>query len=220
MAASFRELNGRGEQLCSDQSFGARRTPGSFTVWLQDRQHMPQPFGQRIIDLASACRPPTFPEQRHPLLSQHNKKVAEPGLLEARCRCQAEPPRKNQGISCLQSCLLCDACNARGVVPDLEAVVFDVKGMRCGGCSAAVKRILLTCPEIQSASVNLLTESAVLRLPAKVAQAGSPVVQQAAELLTSKVRPSYLDDRALKGLSVLCRLLDQSELLLYCCSIL
>jgi Cu2+-exporting ATPase len=55
--------------------------------------------------------------------------------------------------------------------------------MRCGGCSASVKRILLSKPGIQQAAVNLLTESAVVKLCPRESSA-----EEAAELLTSKAR--------------------------------
>lgn len=42
-------------------------------------------------------------------------------------------------------------------------VVLDVGGMKCGGCSAAVKRMLLSRPEVETAAVNLLTETAAVR---------------------------------------------------------
>lgn len=44
-----------------------------------------------------------------------------------------------------------------------EAVVLDVGGMKCGGCSAAVKRMLVARPDVESAAVNLLTETAAVR---------------------------------------------------------
>lgn len=49
--------------------------------------------------------------------------------------------------------------------------MLDVRGMKCGGCSAAVRRILLADPAVESAAVNLLTESAVVRLPSLAAAA-------------------------------------------------
>ena len=65
-----------------------------------------------------------------------------------------------------------------------ETVMLDVSGMKCGGCSASVKRILLSNEGVQHAAVNLLTETAVVKLrPAE----GS--AEKAAELLTTKVGP-------------------------------
>ena len=66
-----------------------------------------------------------------------------------------------------------------------EAVLLDVSGMKCGGCSAAVKRILMGNPEIQSAAVNLLTESAVFKVPATSDK--DALGEQAANLLTKQV---------------------------------
>lgn len=53
--------------------------------------------------------------------------------------------------------------------------------MKCGGCSTSVKRILLSKPGVETAAVNLLTESAVIKL-----QPGQSTAEEAAELLTSK----------------------------------
>lgn len=58
--------------------------------------------------------------------------------------------------------------------------------MKCGGCSAAVKRILMGNPEIQSAAVNLLTESAVFKVPADADK--EALGEQAAHLLTKQVQ--------------------------------
>lgn len=57
--------------------------------------------------------------------------------------------------------------------------------MKCGGCSAAVKRILLGNPEIESAAVNLLTESAVFKVPASLDK--DALGELAANLLTKQV---------------------------------
>lgn len=57
--------------------------------------------------------------------------------------------------------------------------------MKCGGCSASVKRILEGQPGVQAAAVNLLTESAVVRVPSTVdLELFGP---QAAQALTQKV---------------------------------
>jgi copper chaperone CopZ len=44
-----------------------------------------------------------------------------------------------------------------------SVVVLEVGGMKCGGCSAAVKRMLLQRPDVESAAVNLLTETAAIK---------------------------------------------------------
>lgn len=41
-------------------------------------------------------------------------------------------------------------------------VVLEVGGMKCGGCSAAVKRMLVQRPDVAEAAVNLLTETAAV----------------------------------------------------------
>jgi Cu+-exporting ATPase len=81
--------------------------------------------------------------------------------------------------------------------------VLDVGGMKCGSCSAAVKRILLQQPSVAAAAVNLLTETAVVKvlLPTAAgegtAQPGSSgtaeeLAAAAAEALTAKGFPATL----------------------------
>lgn len=75
-----------------------------------------------------------------------------------------------------------------------EALVLDVGGMKCGGCSAAVKRILLQQPQVQGAAVNLLTETAVVQVAAQPgsSEATELVATAAAQALTAKGFPSAL----------------------------
>jgi Heavy-metal-associated domain len=68
-----------------------------------------------------------------------------------------------------------------------EAILLDVGSMKCGGCSAAVKRLLSARPEVQSASVNLVTGSAVVTVRSP-AQPG--IADQLGGLLTAKARRS------------------------------
>lgn len=65
-----------------------------------------------------------------------------------------------------------------------EAILLDVGGMKCGGCSAAVKRLLAARPEVQAASVNLVTGSAVVTL---CSAAEPTTADRLGELLTAKV---------------------------------
>lgn len=65
-----------------------------------------------------------------------------------------------------------------------DTVVLDVGNMKCGGCSAAVKRMLVAQPGVAAAAVNLLTETAAVQFSGDAAVLGPA----AAELLTSKVR--------------------------------
>ena len=66
-----------------------------------------------------------------------------------------------------------------------EAILLDVDGMKCGSCSAAVKRLLAARPEVHSAAVNLVTGSAVVSVRSPAAPA---LPSQLGELLTAKVR--------------------------------
>lgn len=47
-------------------------------------------------------------------------------------------------------------------VPSSDIIVLSVGGMTCGGCSASVKKILESQPQVASASVNLTTETAIV----------------------------------------------------------
>lgn len=91
--------------------------------------------------------------------------------------------------------ICCSAASAVSAEPRCaddatEAILLDVSGMKCGGCSAAVKRILLGNPEIESAAVNLLTESAVFKVPASLDK--DALGELAANLLTKQGFPSKI----------------------------
>ncbi|KAL0872664.1 hypothetical protein Bca101_022369 [Brassica carinata] len=47
-------------------------------------------------------------------------------------------------------------------VPSSDIIILDVGGMTCGGCSASVKKILESQPQVATASVNLTTETAIV----------------------------------------------------------
>jgi len=64
--------------------------------------------------------------------------------------------------------------------------MLDVSGMKCGGCSASVKRILMSNPAVEQAAVNLLTESAVIKLRTNEGSAA-----EAAERLTARVNTYF-----------------------------
>ncbi|XP_068636857.1 copper-transporting ATPase PAA1, chloroplastic [Aristolochia californica] len=49
-----------------------------------------------------------------------------------------------------------------------DVLILDVGGMTCGGCSASVKRILESQPQVSSASVNLAMETAVVWIKPEV----------------------------------------------------
>lgn len=68
-------------------------------------------------------------------------------------------------------------------------VVLTVRNMKCGGCSAAVKRMLLQQPGIASAAVNLLTETAVVQV---VGDRPEEVAEHAAAAVGAKGFPSEL----------------------------
>lgn len=84
--------------------------------------------------------------------------------------------------------------------PPATTFVLDVGGMKCGGCSAAVKRMLSQQDYVLSAGVNLVTNSAAVGVPAGPNAAA--LAEQAAATLTSKGFPSRVrqpDDEAVLG---------------------
>lgn len=76
--------------------------------------------------------------------------------------------------------------------------MLDVKGMMCGGCSAAVKGMLVKQPGVEAAAVNLLTETAAVTV--KVGDAAQ--VTAAAEFLTKKVGIAVMNTSDLAACSV------------------
>ncbi|KAG2433172.1 hypothetical protein HYH02_012715 [Chlamydomonas schloesseri] len=70
----------------------------------------------------------------------------------------------------------------------VHTVLFEVGDMKCGACSAAVKRMLLTRPEVASAAVNLMTETAAVQVR------GDPdaVAPQLAAFITQRGFPMRL----------------------------
>ncbi|HEY9889118.1 MAG TPA: heavy metal translocating P-type ATPase [Candidatus Obscuribacterales bacterium] len=53
--------------------------------------------------------------------------------------------------------------------PSTQAVVLDVSGMKCAGCVRAVEKQLTACEGVVSATVNLITEVAVVEAAAEAA---------------------------------------------------
>lgn len=49
-----------------------------------------------------------------------------------------------------------------GPTPSSATMLFSVEGMRCGGCSAAVQKVLDASPGVTRAAVNLVTETAAV----------------------------------------------------------
>ena len=71
-------------------------------------------------------------------------------------------------------------------------VILTVRNMKCGGCSAAVKRMLLQQPGITGAAVNLLTETAVIQVTLASGSSAEQVAQRAANALGDKGFPAEL----------------------------
>ncbi|GIM14913.1 hypothetical protein Vretimale_17774, partial [Volvox reticuliferus] len=78
---------------------------------------------------------------------------------------------------------------------NVQTVLLEVGDMKCGGCSAAVKRMLLTRPEVAAAAVNLLTETAVVQVRGSAAELGPSL----ASFVTSRGFPSRLRSGEAEG---------------------
>lgn len=59
--------------------------------------------------------------------------------------------------------------------------------MKCGGCSAAVKRMLLTKPGVANAAVNLLTETAAVTVRPPAGADPAAFAAEVADFVSSKV---------------------------------
>jgi Cu2+-exporting ATPase len=93
-------------------------------------------------------------------------------------------------------------------------VLLTVANMKCGGCSAAVRRILLQQPGVAGAAVNLLTETAVVQLPASATDVNA-IAQRAAEALSGKGFPAELraaDEDSLQATAALMRQRKEQEM--------
>ena len=80
------------------------------------------------------------------------------------------------------------------------AILLDVGGMKCGGCSAAVKRMLLAQPGIETAAVNLLTETAAITLTPEAAalvaavEGGGATAAAASAAFAQLLQLLYIED--------------------------
>jgi Cu2+-exporting ATPase len=141
--------------------------------------------GRRVSSLA-ARQPSRWRAQRwHPLLRLHRSSATSSGGRRAlSCsRQHAGHPRHLSNLTAPRAAATDAATAQQQQQPEqqqqrqppqqppepepVQTVLLDVGGMKCGGCSAAVKRMLSQRPEVASAAVNLLTETAAvqLRLP-------------------------------------------------------
>ncbi|EOA19934.1 hypothetical protein CARUB_v10000184mg [Capsella rubella] len=79
-----------------------------------------------------------------------------------------------------------------------KPVLLDVSGMMCGGCVARVKSVLMSDDRVASAVVNMLTETAAVRLKPEV-----EVVADAAESLAKRLTDSGFEaKRRVSGMGV------------------
>lgn len=78
-------------------------------------------------------------------------------------------------------------------------ILLDVSGMMCGGCVARVKSVLMSDDRVASAVVNMLTETAAVRLKPEVVE----VMEDAAESLAKRLTESGFEaKRRVSGMGV------------------
>ncbi|KAH7574458.1 hypothetical protein JRO89_XS03G0298800 [Xanthoceras sorbifolium] len=68
-----------------------------------------------------------------------------------------------------------------------STVLLDVSGMMCGGCVARVKSVLSADERVDSVVVNMLTETAAVKLKAEVVAESEEITNNAAESLAKKL---------------------------------
>eukprot|EP00850_Spirogloea_muscicola_P017582 SM000152S01570 [mRNA] locus=s152:209646:217869:- [translate_table: standard] len=114
---------------------------------------------------------------------------ASTGIHPVTCRKEA---------AALGSHLAAEAAGVAAPVPSEEAVVLlDVQGMMCGGCAGAVRSILSSHPLVTSASVNLLTETAAVKV-----RTAAPVANDGSEELAALLTERGFSSRVRMGLAV------------------
>ncbi|GFR51779.1 hypothetical protein Agub_g14236, partial [Astrephomene gubernaculifera] len=99
----------------------------------------------------------TLPRFGMSMLSSHPRRHTAPGLLRALATETAAAGVKTATVDNVSE----TAADPNGQV---QTVLLEVGGMKCGGCSAAVKRMLSGRPEVAAAAVNLLTETAAVQV--------------------------------------------------------
>eukprot|EP00850_Spirogloea_muscicola_P015457 SM000118S25600 [mRNA] locus=s118:244016:252177:- [translate_table: standard] len=113
---------------------------------------------------------------------------ASTGIQQVTCKTEA---------AALGSHLAAEAAGVAASAPSEEAVVLmDVQGMMCGGCAGAVRSILSSHPLVTSASVNLLTETAAVRL-----RTAAPVANDGGEELAALLTERGFSSRVRRGLA-------------------
>ncbi|KAL9444981.1 hypothetical protein AB3S75_018054 [Citrus x aurantiifolia] len=68
-----------------------------------------------------------------------------------------------------------------------STVLLDVSGMMCGGCVARVKSVLTADDRVDSVAVNMLTETAAIKLRTEVVEESEEVVNNVAESLGKRL---------------------------------
>ncbi|KAJ7558459.1 hypothetical protein O6H91_04G040200 [Diphasiastrum complanatum] len=81
--------------------------------------------------------------------------------------------------------------NVIDAVKGCESILLDVEGMMCGGCVARVRSLLLSDPRVDSAAVNMLTETAAVRLLPPATSAPREVLTVADELSAHLTRCGF-----------------------------
>lgn len=68
-----------------------------------------------------------------------------------------------------------------------STVLLDVSGMMCGGCVARVKSVLSADERVDSVVVNMLTETAAIKLKSEIVEGSEEIRRRATESLAEKL---------------------------------
>ncbi|CAH2072220.1 unnamed protein product [Thlaspi arvense] len=139
---------------------------------------------RKFLDVTYSKR--CFPRQRHSRIRRHYSTT--PGLLVSNS-VQISTQSFESAESSIES--------VKPVASDTP-ILLDVSGMMCGGCVARVKSVLMSDDRVASAVVNMLTETAAVRLKPEV-----EVIPDAAESLAKRLTESGFEaKRRVSGMGV------------------
>ncbi|CAN6296311.1 unnamed protein product [Urochloa humidicola] len=143
-------------------------------------KHLPL---QRLRPINYRCSAPVSHSQRRLHLLLPTRGAPAPGLTRA-----TADPSSASGAADAATAAAAEGAGAGAG----SAVLLDVSGMMCGGCAARVRAILAADARVETAAVNLLAESAAVRLRA-------PAPQGAGEALAARLTECGFPATARRG---------------------
>lgn len=118
-------------------------------------------------------------------------------------------PSKSNHSFVLSSSLQTQTSTQESTAPEQEprggesSVLLDVSGMMCGGCVSRVRSVLSADERVESAAVNMLTETAAIKLkPEVAAEAGFQAANVADSLARRLTECGFASKRRVSGAGV------------------